>query len=162
MGSPAGKCGQWFAMVSEPAVANRSHGSFWRISENLYKLLTAKHAAGAIVPGPDSLSRMSGRSLIDSTIPAVSSALTFLICQIVNRQQQAQLADGRRRTIYLCLDNDAHGGGQDAARLWRQRLRRAGQRLALVRLPVGYDPNRFFAEGGGTAEFSRYLEEADQ
>jgi len=79
-----------------------------------------------------------------------------------NGRQQAQLLDGRPRTIYLCLDADANGSGQRAARLWGQRLRRGGQRLALVRLPDGYDPNRFFAEGGSAAEFSRYLEEAGQ
>ena len=79
-----------------------------------------------------------------------------------NGRQQAQLSDGRPRTIYLCLDNDANGSGQGAARLWSQRLRRDGQPVALVRLPDGYDPNRFFAEGGGAAEFSRYLEEAGQ
>ena len=79
-----------------------------------------------------------------------------------NARQQAQLLDGRPRTIYLCLDADANGSGQGAARLWSQRLRRSGQRVALVRLPDGYDPNRFFAAGGGAAEFSRYLEEAGQ
>ena len=78
-----------------------------------------------------------------------------------NGQQQAQLADGRSRTIYLCLDSDANGSGQGAARLWRQRLSRSGQRVALARLPDGCDPNRFFSEGGSAAEFSRYLEEAD-
>lgn len=79
-----------------------------------------------------------------------------------NGQQQAQLSDGRSRTIYLCLDADTNGSGQGAARLWSQRLRRSGQRVALVRLPDGYDPNRFFAARGGAAEFSRYLEEAGQ
>jgi len=79
-----------------------------------------------------------------------------------NGQQQTQLADGRSRTIYLCLDADANGSGQGAARLWSQRLRRSGQRVALVRLPDGCDPNRFFAAGGGAAEFSRYLQEAGQ
>jgi DNA primase len=79
-----------------------------------------------------------------------------------NGRQQAQLLDGRPRTLYLCLDADANGSGQRAAQLWGQRLRRGGQRLALVRLPDGYDPNRFFAEGGSAAQFSRYLEEAGQ
>ena len=78
-----------------------------------------------------------------------------------NGQQQAQLSDGRPRTVYLCLDSDANGSGQGAARLWRQRLSRSGQRVALARLPDGCDPNRFFAEGGSAAEFSRFLEEAD-
>lgn len=79
-----------------------------------------------------------------------------------NRQQQAQLCDGRRRTVYLCLDEDANGSGQRAARWWSQRLRQSGLRLLPVQLPQGYDPNRFFAEGGRAAEFSRYLEQAGQ
>jgi hypothetical protein len=29
-----------------------------------------------------------------------------------------------------------------------------------VALPEGYDPNRFFSEGGSAAEFSRFLEQA--
>jgi hypothetical protein len=29
-------------------------------------------------------------------------------------------------------------------------------------LPEGYDPNRFFVEGGTAREFSRYLEEAER
>jgi hypothetical protein len=32
--------------------------------------------------------------------------------------------------------------------------------MLAVALPEGYDPNRFFAEGGSAAEFSGYLEEA--
>ena len=79
-----------------------------------------------------------------------------------NGQQQAQLRDGRRRTVYLCLDDDANGSGQRAARLWCQRLRQTGLRLLPVPLPDGYDPNRFFAEGGSAAQFSRYLEQAGQ
>ena len=74
-----------------------------------------------------------------------------------NGQQRAQLSDGRSRTVYLCLDTDENGSGQGAARLWCDRLR-----LAMVRLPDGYDPNRFFAGGGSAAEFSRFLEEAGQ
>ena len=88
-------------------------------------------------------------------------AVALLGCHF-NRQQQAQIADGRSRTIYLCLDADANGRGQGSARLWCERMRRRGQRVAPVRLPDGCDPNRFFAEGGSAAEFSRYLEEADQ
>jgi DNA primase len=72
-------------------------------------------------------------------------------------QQQAQLGDGRPRTVYLCLDDDGNGSGQRATRLWRRRLSQTGLRLAPVRLPSGYDPNRFFAEGGSAAEFSSFL-----
>lgn len=79
-----------------------------------------------------------------------------------NGQQQAQLWDGRPRTVYLCLDADDNGSGQRAARLWCPRLRRAGLRLLPVQLPDGYDPNRFFAEGGSATQFARYLEEAGQ
>ena len=77
-----------------------------------------------------------------------------------NQRQQAQLCDGRERTVYLCLDADENGSGPRAARLWSQRLGQGGVRLLPVQLPQGYDPNRFFAEGGSAAEFTRYLEEA--
>ncbi len=90
-----------------------------------------------------------------------SNAVALLGCHF-NSRQQAQLADGRSRTVYLCMDSDANGRGQDAARLWCDRMRRSGQRVLLVELPDGCDPNRYFAEGGSAAEFSRYLEEADQ
>jgi DNA primase len=74
--------------------------------------------------------------------------------------QQAQLCDGRVRTVYLCLDADENGSGPRAAQLWTQRLASQRLRLLTVRLPVGYDPNRLFVEGASPAEFSRYLEEA--
>jgi DNA primase len=77
-----------------------------------------------------------------------------------NPRQQAQLCDGQPRTVYLCLDADENGSGPRAARLWSQRLEQTGLRLLRVELPDGYDPNRFFAEGGSEAQFSRYLEEA--
>jgi DNA primase len=75
-------------------------------------------------------------------------------------RQQAQLCDGRARTVYLCLDADENGSGPRAARLWAQRLANPGLRLLTVGLPKGYDPNRFFTEGGSAAEFSGFLEEA--
>ena len=77
-----------------------------------------------------------------------------------NERQRAQLCDGQERTVYLCLDADENGSGPRAARWWSQRLRPSGLRLLLVELPDGYDPNRFFAEGGSEAQFSRYLEAA--
>ena len=74
-----------------------------------------------------------------------------------NDLQRAQLCDGRERTVYLCLDADENSGPR-AARLWSRRL---GQRFAPVagRVAGGYDPNRFFVEGGSAASFPRYLEE---
>jgi DNA primase len=77
-----------------------------------------------------------------------------------NERQQAQLCDGRPRTVYLCLDADENGSGPSAAQLWSQRLRKNGLSVWLVKLPKGYDPNRFFAEGGTAAEYSQYLEQA--
>ena len=77
-----------------------------------------------------------------------------------NERQRAQLCDGQERTVYLCLDADENGSGPRAARWWSQRLRPSGLRLLLVELPDGYDPNRFFAEGGSVAQFSHYLETA--
>jgi DNA primase len=77
-------------------------------------------------------------------------------------QQLAQLCDGRLRTVYLCLDNDGNGSGQRAAGLWRRRLEQAGVRVAPVQLPAGYDPNRFFAEGGSAQRFVQFLGGASQ
>jgi DNA primase len=79
-----------------------------------------------------------------------------------NERQRAQLSDGQPRTVYLCLDADENGSGPHAARWWSQRLGQTGLRLLPVALPDGYDPNRFFAEGGSAAQFSRYLEAADR
>ena len=62
-------------------------------------------------------------------LPCGFSNAVALLGSHFNGQQQAQLADGRSRTIYLCLDSDANGSGQGAARLWRQRLSRSGQRI---------------------------------
>jgi DNA primase len=75
-------------------------------------------------------------------------------------QQLAQVCDGRPRTVYLCLDHDANGSGQRSAGLWRRRLEQAGVRAATVQLPGGYDPNRFFAEGGSAALFRHFIEDA--
>lgn len=77
-----------------------------------------------------------------------------------NGQQQRQLREGQLRTLYLCLDEDANGSGQRAAHCWRHRLSEGGLRVVQVKLPAGYDPNRFFAEGGTAADFRQLLEQA--
>ena len=133
------------------AMAGR-HCFLARPKGGLYGWNQAEHSAALIV--------VEGLFDLASLWQAGFSQAVALLGSHFNGQQQAQLMDGRPRTIYLCLDNDANGSGQSAARLWRQRLRRDGHRVALVRLPDGCDPNRFFAGGGGAAEFSRYLEEA--
>lgn len=78
-----------------------------------------------------------------------------------NEKQMTQLCDGQLRTVYLCLDADSNGSGQRAMQLWSQRLGQTGLRILPVRLPTGYDPNRFFAEGGSATQFSHYLEQAN-
>jgi len=88
-----------------------------------------------------------------------ANSVALLGCQW-NRQQQRQICDGQARTMYFCLDEDANGSGQRAGWLWRRRLSREGVRTLEVRLPGGYDPNRYFAAGGTAADFARLLEQA--
>lgn len=68
--------------------------------------------------------------------------------------------EGKRRTVYLALDADANGSGQQAAQRLSQRLRAEGITTWRVELPNGYDPNSFFVGGGNVYEFQRLLERA--
>ena len=68
--------------------------------------------------------------------------------------------EGKRRTVYLALDADANGSGQQAAQRLSQRLRAEGITTWRVELPNGYDPNSFFVGGGNVHEFQRLLERA--
>jgi DNA primase len=64
---------------------------------------------------------------------------------------------GRSRTVYLALDADANGSGQQAAQRLSQRLRAQGITTRCVELPDGHDPNSFFVGGGDAREFQRLL-----
>lgn len=74
--------------------------------------------------------------------------------------QLAQLGDGRQRTLYLCLDADANGGGQRAALSWMRRLAQAGLPARHIELPCGMDPNRLLNRPGGQQKFQRLWEQA--
>lgn len=67
---------------------------------------------------------------------------------------------GSSRTVYLALDADANGSGQQAAQRLSQQLRVAGITARRVELPDGHDPNSFFVGGGNACEFQRLLERA--
>ena len=67
---------------------------------------------------------------------------------------------GKPRTVYLALDADANGSGQQAAQALSKRLRAEGITVRRVELPDGHDPNSFFVGGGNAQEFQRLLERA--
>ncbi len=68
--------------------------------------------------------------------------------------------EGKSRTVYLALDSDANGSGQQAAQHLSQRLGAGGVTARRVELPDGHDPNSFFVGGGDANEFQRLLERA--
>jgi DNA primase len=68
--------------------------------------------------------------------------------------------EGKRRIVYLALDADANGSGQQAAQRLSQRLQAEGITTRRVELPTGRDPNSFFVGGGNAREFQRLLERA--
>ncbi|HEX8800017.1 MAG TPA: CHC2 zinc finger domain-containing protein [Terriglobales bacterium] len=73
--------------------------------------------------------------------------------------QFAQLCD-RDRGVYLAFDQDENHAGQQAARILAQGLHHTGLSVRIVRLPVGHDPNSYFATGASKSDFLRCLEEA--
>ncbi|MGB6397511.1 MAG: CHC2 zinc finger domain-containing protein, partial [Bradyrhizobium sp.] len=77
----------------------------------------------------------------------------------LNARQFRQLCDGPR-TVYLALDADPNGSGQQAAQCLSQRLRERGITACHVSLPEGHDPNSFFTAGGDARQFQALLEAA--
>jgi DNA primase len=91
--------------------------------------------------------------------------ITCALGSHLNALQFRQLCvdDGRpgsSRMVYLALDSDANGSGQQAAQRLSQRLRAQGIAVRRVELPDGNDPNSFFAGGGDARGFQRLLERA--
>ena len=78
----------------------------------------------------------------------------------LNARQFQQLCDGVSRTVYLALDSDVNGSGQQAAQQLSRRLLKEGVTALRVELPYGHDPNSFFARGGDGRQFQNLLEEA--
>jgi len=77
----------------------------------------------------------------------------------LNAHQFRQLCDGPR-TIYLTLDGDTNGSGQQAAQELAGRLREQGLNARRVWLPEGHDPNSFFVQKGDARQFQSLLEAA--
>ncbi len=77
----------------------------------------------------------------------------------LNAYQFRQLCDSKR-TVYLTLDADTNGSGQQAAQGLARRLREQGLNARRVSLPEGHDPNSFFVQGGDAQQFLCLLEEA--
>jgi DNA primase len=77
----------------------------------------------------------------------------------LNAHQYRQLCDGPR-TIYLALDADTNGSGQQATQSLASRLTEQGVNVRRVSLPDGHDPNSFFVEDGDAHQFQLLLEAA--
>ena len=76
----------------------------------------------------------------------------------LNRHQLWQLSC--HRTVYLALDADSNGSGQQAAQSLANRLRKQGLSARIVSLPEGHDPNSWFVQGGDARQFQSLLENA--
>jgi DNA primase len=77
----------------------------------------------------------------------------------LNPYQFRQLCD-HPRTVYLTLDSDTNGSGQQAAQCLSRRLKAQGITARRVCLPDGHDPNSFFVQGGDASRFQYLLEAA--
>jgi len=74
--------------------------------------------------------------------------------------QFAQLSDPPPRRVYLAFDQDENQAGQQASRLLARALQQAGLPVAIVQLPPGQDPNRYFLGGASAADFTLCLKGA--
>jgi DNA primase len=77
----------------------------------------------------------------------------------LNVRQYRQLCD-RPRTVYLAFDADANGSGQRATQALAHRLREQRLKVRTIELPLGHDPNSFFANGADARQFQTLLEAA--
>jgi hypothetical protein len=77
----------------------------------------------------------------------------------LNTHQFQQLCD-RPRTVYLTIDVDTNGSGQQASQQLAHRLRVRGITARRVLLPDGHDPNYFFVQGGDARQFQSLLQAA--
>lgn len=74
--------------------------------------------------------------------------------------QMAQLGDQSHRSIYIAFDQDQNQAGQQAAHRLACRLKSGGIGVRRVVLPLGHDPNSYFAAGATAADFTSCLEQA--
>ncbi len=76
--------------------------------------------------------------------------------------QMAQLGSQPDRSVYIAFDHDENQAGQLASHRLAQQLESAGVRARIVQLPLGHDPNSYFAAGATAADFTAWLEQAQQ
>ena len=76
--------------------------------------------------------------------------------------QLAQLSDQPGCSVYIAFDQDDNQAGQKASRQLALRLKSAGFGACIVQLPHGHDPNSYFVAGATAADFTNYLERAQQ
>ena len=74
--------------------------------------------------------------------------------------QLGQITECRTATVYVCFDADLGGAGSQAAQRLIRQLQAAGMDARQVLLPLGSDPNSYFAVGATAAGFQRRLQEA--
>jgi DNA primase len=74
--------------------------------------------------------------------------------------QVAQLCEQPGRRLYIAFDQDANQAGQQASRQLARLLHRAGLEVRIVALPLGQDPNSYFAAGATASDFLACLEQA--
>jgi DNA primase len=74
--------------------------------------------------------------------------------------QFSQLSHPPGRRVYLAFDQDENRAGQHASRLLALALRQAGLPVSIVQLPLGQDPNSYFAGGASAADFTLCLKGA--
>jgi DNA primase len=74
--------------------------------------------------------------------------------------QLSQLCDQPGRCAYIAFDQDANQAGQQASRLLARRLESTGLQARIVSLPLGHDPNSYFAAGATASDFLACMEQA--
>jgi DNA primase len=74
--------------------------------------------------------------------------------------QFAQLCDRPDRRVWIVFDQDANQAGPQAAQQLARRLQAAGVSARVAHLPVGHDPNSYFAAGYAASDFAACLAQA--
>lgn len=76
--------------------------------------------------------------------------------------QMAQLSDSPGRSVYIVFDQDENRAGQQGACRLARLLESAGVGARIVQLPLGQDPNGYFAAGATAADFTVCLRKSQQ
>ena len=149
-----------------------SHRVVFPLEANLYGRSIGKAAAHRFLPGAkgglyawDRVRHCPEVILVEGLFDLASlwqAGFRNVTCALgshLNARQTRQLCDGSR-IVYLALDSDANGSGQQAAQRLSRHLSDRGVTALRVELPEGHDPNSFFAGCGGAEQFQRLLERA--